>query len=327
MDFASLMAKEIAKSATPPATSKSPDESSSSTTAEKKYVKRSELEAARLAAYNEEQERIQKQREERLKLKRKLEEEEAERKQEREEKKRRLAEESKRKREAEEELKEIERRKRLGLPELATPSATEDFQDQAEDMDDSEVVQKLRELEEPARLFGESQKGRLKRYRRLVQRSITPQPRLSQGPIPTTLELVPETDMKVPAAVPKDEEGRKYLFRQLASYFLMILKEWEAALAKRDQSVKQSFQGKAAYNAMIQSRDHLRPLFKKFENADLEDGILGPVLEIVRNAQERRYVDANDGYLRLSIGKAYVLPTLPLQLLSLFSCTPRLPTC
>ena len=36
----------------------------------------------------------------------------------------------------------------------------------------------------------------------------------------------------------------------------------------------------------------------------MEDGILGPMVEIVAAAQERRYVDANDGYLRLSIGKA-----------------------
>lgn len=308
MDFASLMAKEISKSATPPTNSKSPDNDSDSTTG-KKYVKRAEVEAARLAAYNEEQERIQEQREERAMLKRKHEEEEAERKLEREEKKRRLADESKRKREAEQEMKERERRKRLGLPELPTADQADDSQDGAEgqeNMDDEEVIKKLRELEEPARLFGESEKGRLKRYRRLVQRSLTPQAQLSQGPIPTTLEPVPEVDMKVPSTLPKDDEGRKFLFRQLASYFIMILKEWEVALANREQSVKQSFQGKAAYNAMIQSRDNMRPLFKKFEMGDLEDGILEPVLEIVRNAQARRYVDANDGYLRLSIGKAYV---------------------
>lgn len=322
MDFASLMAKEISKSTTPPTTSKSQDNSSSTAT-ENKYMKRSEVEAARLAAYNEEQERLQKKREERSMLKRKLEEEEAERKQEREEKKRRLAEESKRKREIEQETKERERRKRLGLPELPTFTGTEDSQDATEDMDDHEVIQKLREFEEPARLFGESQKGRLKRYKRLVQRSLTPQPQLSQGPIPTTLELVPEADMKVPATVPKDEEGRKYLFRQLASYFIMILKEWEAALAKRDQTVKQSFQGKAAYNAMIQSRDNMRPLFKKFENWDLEDGILDPVLEIVRNAQARRYVDANDGYLRLSIGKAYVFPLFFISKISWLTFKPE----
>jgi pre-mRNA-splicing factor 18 len=45
-------------------------------------------------------------------------------------------------------------------------------------------------------------------------------------------------------------------------------------------------------------------LFRKFEKADLEESILKAIVEIVQAAQERRYVDANDGYLRLSIGKA-----------------------
>lgn len=45
-------------------------------------------------------------------------------------------------------------------------------------------------------------------------------------------------------------------------------------------------------------------LFRKFEQGDLDDDILKPVIEIVQALQERRYVDANDGYLRLSIGKA-----------------------
>jgi pre-mRNA-splicing factor 18 len=48
----------------------------------------------------------------------------------------------------------------------------------------------------------------------------------------------------------------------------------------------------------------MRPLFKKLEKFDLADSILEPVVEIVLAAQERRYVDANDGYLRLSIGNA-----------------------
>ncbi|EEP79057.1 conserved hypothetical protein [Uncinocarpus reesii 1704] len=302
MDFASLMSKEIAKSKPPRAQSSEPQ-------ADKQYVRRSELEAARLAAYNAEQERIQKEREERAEKKRKIEEDEAERNRVREEKRRRLAEESRRRREAEEEAKEAERRKRLGLS--ATPAAekTESEKESTplegeEGLSQEELVEKLRNMGEPSRLFGESDKGRLKRYRRLVQRSITPRKQLSDGPIPTTLELLPEAEMKVPEKVPANEEGKKYLFRQLASYFTMVLKEWEIALAKRDASVKNTFQGRQAYNAMVQSREYMKPLFKKFENADVEDSILGPIVEIVRNAQHRRYVDANDGYLRLSIGKA-----------------------
>ena len=90
-----------------------------------------------------------------------------------------------------------------------------------------------------------------------------------------------------------------------------MLTEWGVALAQRDEKVKESFQGKAAEMAMRQSRENMRPLFRRFERGDVEEGILEPVVEIVRAAQERRYVDANDGYLRLSIGKAYVFPFLP----------------
>ncbi|KAL2002075.1 hypothetical protein VTN02DRAFT_711 [Thermoascus thermophilus] len=316
MDFASLMAKEISKakqSATPPTSTSTPDSSSSGTQEPKKYVRRSELEAAREKAYYEEQERLRREREERAAQKRKLEEEEAERRREREEKRRRLAEESRKRREAEEAAKERERRRRLGLPEVP-PSRPESadgsskegtpLAEDGEDIDDDELIRRLREMDEPARLFGESHRARLRRYRRLVQRSITPQPRLSEGPIPTTLELVPEAEMKVPRRPPKDPEGRKFLFRQLASYFTLVLTEWEIAMAKRDQTVKQSFQGRQALNAMVQSRENMKPLFRKFEKGDLEDGILEPVVEIVFHAQERRYVDANDAYLRLSIGKA-----------------------
>lgn len=45
-------------------------------------------------------------------------------------------------------------------------------------------------------------------------------------------------------------------------------------------------------------------LFRKFEAGDLDDSLVAPIVEIVKALQERRYVDANNGYLRLSIGKA-----------------------
>lgn len=302
MDFASLMAKEISKAK--PSDTKDKKE----TTNNNKYQRRADVEAARIAAYNAEQERLQREREEKAALKRKHEEDEIERRREREEKKRKLAEESRKKREAEEEAAERQRRKRLGLPELP-PRASEEGTPvpEEDDIDDEELIKKLRELNEPATLFAETHKARLKRYRKLVQRSLTPQ--LSKGPIPTTLELVPEKDMKIPVKIPKDidPEARNFLFRQLASYFTMLLEEWAIALAKRDTSVKESFAGRQAFNAMVQSRDNMRPLFKKFETGDIDHTVLEAVVEIVHCAQERRYVDANDGYLRLSIGKAYAL--------------------
>ncbi|KAL2357105.1 Prp18 domain-containing protein [Cryomyces antarcticus] len=302
MDFASLMSAQISKAK--PSTTSSSNEPS-----QKKYLKRSELKAQRQAAYVAEQKALETARIEKLTQKRKFEEDEALRNRERDEKRRRLAEESRRRREEEEDAEERARRKRVGLPEL--PPLKRDGESEGtplpegeEDVADEELVVKLREMNEPITLFGETHRQRLRRYWRLTGKESTPAPVLSTGPIPTTLVLVPESEMKVAAKVPEGSEGRKFLFRQLASYFTMVLQEWAVALAKRDESVKTSFQGKAAYNAMVQARDNMRPLFKRLEKGELEDGILEPVVEIVKAAQERRYVDANDGYLRLSIGKA-----------------------
>ncbi|KAJ4355018.1 hypothetical protein N0V95_003289 [Ascochyta clinopodiicola] len=297
MDFAKLMSAQIkkGKESAPPAPS-----------SEKKYLKRSEIEAQRQAAYRAEQEAEERARQERLLKKRKVEEEETEREAERQEKRRRLAEESRRTREEEEEAEERKRRKRLGLPDLP-PKQTDGGEGmpvpEAEDIPEDELVDKLRTLNEPVRLFGETHKQRLKRYKKRIGTDDLAAI-MTDGPIPTTLQLVPEKDMKVELQVPKESEARKFLFRQLASYFTMVLKEWDVTLALRDVDVKESYQGKQAYAAMVQARENMRPLFKKLEKFDLLDSILEPVVEIVHAAQERRYVDANDGYLRLSIGKA-----------------------
>ncbi|PVH97753.1 tubulin nucleotide-binding domain-like protein [Periconia macrospinosa] len=298
MDFAKLMSAHIkkGKESAPPSNS-----------GDKKYLKRSELEAQRQAAYRAEQEAAERAKEERLAKKRKVEEEEAAKEEERREKRQRLAEETRRRREEEEEAEERRRRKRLGLPDLPPKNRDSDGDGtpvpEDEDMAEEELVAKLRALNEPAVLFGETHRQRLKRYKKRIGADNL-KAMMTDGPIPTTLQLVPEKDMKVDAKVPKDKEGREFLFRQLASYFTMVLKEWGATLARRDPEVKASYQGKQAQAAMLQALDNMRPLFKKLEKFDLADSILEPVVEIVHAAQERRYVHANDGYLKLSIGKA-----------------------
>lgn len=296
MDFAALMSQEISKSRPTP-----------STESTKKYLKRADLEAQRQESYLQEQQALQRDREAKLEKKRKFDEEQTARAQERDEKRRRLAEESRIRREDDEDKKERARRKRLGLPNLPPKQGSLEgspLPEGQEELSDEELFIKLRALNEPVILFGESHKQRLRRYKRLTAPEPPARPVQTSGPIPTTLALVPESSMKVPATVPSDAEGRSFLFRQLASYFTMVLTEWAVALGQRSEAVKESFQGKAAYNAMVQSRENMRPLFKKFEKGELEEGILEPVVEIVRASQERRYVDANDGYLRLSIGKA-----------------------
>ncbi|KAI1326079.1 hypothetical protein F5Y16DRAFT_376335 [Xylariaceae sp. FL0255] len=306
MDFASLMSQEIAKSKPKDKSSKdTPPSSTSTTTASttSKYQRRGEAEAEREAAYHAEQAALEAKRRAKALEKRKRDDEAAEEAAEREVRKRRLVEESRRRAEEAAAEEERKRRKRLGLPELKRPTTNDDEEDGdgEEDIPDAELTQKMRELGEPAVLFGESHRARLKRFRRLTTV-------MTKGPIPTTLVLVDEADMKVPPpdAIPQDKAGRRYLFRQLASYFTMVLREWEIALAREQNQQKdsESFASKAAINAMVSSRSNMVPLFRKFESGELDDDILKPVVEIVQAAQERRYVDANDGYLRLSIGKA-----------------------
>jgi pre-mRNA-splicing factor 18 len=309
MDFKSLMAAQIAKSKPAKAAPSAAAPASTATTdaANKKYLRRAELEAAREAEYAAEQARIEAERVERQAKKRKLEEEEAEREAVREEKRRRLAEESKRRREEEEREEERKRRKRLGLPELAeteTETAVDGDGNVAQDIPDDELRNKLRDLDQPAALFDETHAWRLRRYYRLTKKHEVV--RYHDGPIPTTLEPVEEKDLLLqpPEKKTKSADERNFLYRQLASYFNLLLKEWSVALSRRDATVKASQSGKAAQHSYLAVLKDLTPLFRRFERMDLDAGLLDPICKIVRSAQRRRYVEANDEYLTLSIGKA-----------------------
>lgn len=266
------MAKQISKTTSnsnkkSPPTPKSPTASPSAAAPSpaagpKKFISRREAEAAREAAYLAEQSRLEAERAARAATKRRREDEAADEAKAREEKRRRLAEESRLRREQREAEEERARRKRLGLPELPPPGAGEEG-DGAGDEDDEdggdvpeeELVEKLRGMGEPVALFGESHAARLRRFRRLTGPVMD-----TTGPIATTLVSVEEKDMKVPDTVPKvaDKAGRKWLYRQLASYFNMVLREWEIALAKegnRDTSA-----AKAAVNAMLSSKETMKPV-------------------------------------------------------------------
>lgn len=305
MDFAALMSQELAKKKVP-----SPSESKTAADTSK-YTRKADAEAARKEAYLAEQKRLAEEKESKAAAKRKREEDAAEEAKAREEKRQRLAEDSRRRREEKEAEEERARRKRLGLPDIKREEGTpasgsggedDELHDKASGLTDDELTAKLRSLGEPAALFGETRGARVKRYRKLTTT-------VTQGPIPTTLQLVDEKDMKVPDEIPvgSDREARRWLYRQLASYFTMVLREWELALARERAQAGGEFEtsaAKQAYSTMVQCKQTMTPLFRRFEKADLDESVLKPVVEIVKAAQERRYVDANDGYLRLSIGKA-----------------------
>lgn len=246
MDFAALMNKELSKS------------KKSSASDEKKYMKRSEVESERKAAYLAEQKALEAERAAKAEAKRKREEDAAAEHALREEKRRKLAEESRKRQQEKEWEEEQARRRRLGLPELVKGDSSADGGSSSEknggnaadDIPDDELIQKLRELGHPAILFGESHTARLRRYRKLTTV-------VTKGPIPTTLQLVDEKDMKVDGSVPKDKEGRQWLFRQLASYFTMVLTAYEQAMEEERRDTSAS---KLAYSAMVQTRENMKPV-------------------------------------------------------------------
>jgi pre-mRNA-splicing factor 18 len=176
------MSKQIQKAKTSPAPR--PAETSNS-----RYLKRSEVEAARQAAYAAEQARLEAEREDPSCQEAKT---RGRRSRARERRRNRLAEESRARREEDKSRQERLRRKRLWLPGL--PGKDEGskegtpLDDGEGDISEDELPAKLRELDEPALLFGESHRAGLRRHRKLTQRALTP--KLSDGPIPTTLELV-----------------------------------------------------------------------------------------------------------------------------------------
>lgn len=232
MDFDSLLSAELSKPAP------------------KKAVRRADIEAERRAAYEAEQKALEEKREATRAAKRKAEEEAESEKREREEKRARLGEASRKRREEEEREEERKRRARLGLPELKEEVVEEPLGEDEEDVAEEELVEKLRMLGEPVVLFGEGHAERVRRYRRLGTV-------ITNGPVPTTLELLEEKDMKVGGKVPEDKEGRRYLYRQLASYFTLVLSEYEKAMEgeKRDTMTSRS-----AYNAMVQTRENMKPV-------------------------------------------------------------------
>ncbi len=250
MDFAAVMAAQIAKA------------QADSASSGKKYAKNSEVEAQRLAAYAAEQRALEEAREAKAAAKRKREDEVALETKLRDQKRSRLAEETRQRRELKEREEERARRKRLGLPELlpsqeGTPAAgTEDDDDDDDDGDDAlsneQVCAGLRALGKPATLFGETDAQRRRRHRQL-----TAGPAAAAGPIATTLRPVEEKNMKVAEKVPADRAGRKYVYRQLASYFNMVLREWELAMEREKRDTLTS---RTAYNAMVQSKEAMKPV-------------------------------------------------------------------
>ncbi|KAI5821147.1 Prp18 domain-containing protein [Pyronema omphalodes] len=276
MDFASILSSEINKKRKQVASVSSGD---GAEPAPKKYLKRSEIEAQRQAEYAAKQRELEQQRAERAARKRAEEEEAKRRREEAKELQKRLA---------------AERREREAAAN-GTKAVVEEKTEE-EGMTEEEAIAKLREMGYPAKLFGESAQARVKRCKRLMEKREEKQ--LMEAPT----VVMSEDEMKVDAEDVK--KNPELVYKQMDAWFRLVLNEWRKALDERPVDVKESFQGQKAADAMAQAEEYMKPLFRHFKQKDLSKNVFEKICEIVVEAQKRRYVKANDVYLKLSIGNA-----------------------
>ncbi|KAI8384760.1 Prp18 domain-containing protein [Radiomyces spectabilis] len=108
----------------------------------------------------------------------------------------------------------------------------------------------------------------------------------------------------VPIDMELIRKDRDQLYMQIYTYLVHTLDEWEEAMDARPEEEKRSGQGKRAAVMQKQTAEYIKPLLRQLKKRTLEPDILARVMEITHHMQHRRYRDAQDSYLRLSIGNA-----------------------
>ncbi|EME26498.1 Pre-mRNA-splicing factor 18 [Galdieria sulphuraria] len=189
-----------------------------------------------------------------------------------------------------------------------------------------EVIERLRAWEQPATLFGETDYERYIRLRDLElrnseeskgQRNIFQQ-KLRQFKEKDELEnFYRVTEMELPSKgsaaqkvkeeIYAAEEGpeffktpEEYCFR----YMRRLLKMWKAEVEQLDEETKRTSLGRKTLATFEQTKEYLKPLFRKLKKQQLDKSILTSLEKILRYVEQREYVLANDEYLRLAIGNA-----------------------
>ncbi|KAK9368007.1 hypothetical protein V1509DRAFT_625072 [Lipomyces kononenkoae] len=296
MDFSALLAKEIAKkkqSATSSANKEDGVSKKQGVSDSPRFIRRGDVERAREQAYLEENaKREEAKRLEQEKRRQQRQEEEEER-----ERKRREAEQKylERKRARMEQEESDKRKKYKGRTNTKSPTpdsreGTVEAEELAKlgQLTESDIVDRLRMLVEPVRYFGESDKARLRRLRRAEKRAENSDERIE--------ELLATIDYHIVGQDVKSDQEKVYL--QLEKYLRYLLKEWERVLITREDTPDQAFE------TLSQTKGYLQPLFGQLRKKNLHEQIYPSLATLMMYLQQRKYRDANDTYLKLSIGNA-----------------------
>lgn len=262
MDFSSLINKEIAKKK---------QEVEGSSAGDKKYLRRGDAERERERKYREEQERIERERQEKLKRERDQEEQEREERRLKREKRSKASSET--------------------TKEANAPEAPEE--EDLPDLDKQEVKSKLRELDEPVTIFGESDNDRIKRLlnaekKQQKRKHIEEETKLLEGPI-EDLKIIPESV----------RDDQKQVNLQIRAYLKYLVAKWEVVLTERSEEA-----GDQAFDMLRQTNESIGILLKKLRKNTLHEDLFVSLATLTMYLQQKEFRQANDTYIKMSIGNA-----------------------
>jgi pre-mRNA-splicing factor 18 len=235
----------------------------SSSSPNKKFIRRKDIAAEREKRYQEEQERLKAERE--AKAAAKLEET--------------------RKREAATRARE-ERLKKEKDDKIALERSLE------KTITDEEVIERLRELGEPKTLFAETPAERKTRLEDAEMKAAVERKkkaRLEAAKQDDTPELEPLENLKPDAEelqikLSDIKKNPNKLYDQLYRYFKVVCQEWAKSMDERDPEVMQSPEGIEAFKVHQQCLEDFRPLFRALKRkvrsqctASLTSRVLNPM--------------------------------------------------
>ncbi|TMW45498.1 hypothetical protein DOY81_009420 [Sarcophaga bullata] len=195
-----------------------------------------------------------------------------------------------------------------------------------------EVIRRLRERGEPILLFGETEP---EAFQRLRQCEIS-QPEANRGFRNDFQEAMEQVDQaylqEMFANTTTSKEEKKNEFAELdesvdwesikamslkmgrnnkdydmdviMTLLTYILKLWSDQISGYSKQEKMSNKVKMARVIYTQTKEYVKPLFRKLKNRSLPDDILESLSDICKHLLNRNYIHASDAYLEMAIGNA-----------------------
>ncbi|XP_037946893.1 pre-mRNA-splicing factor 18-like [Teleopsis dalmanni] len=196
----------------------------------------------------------------------------------------------------------------------------------------TEVVRRLRDRSEPILLFGETE---IDSFNRLRQCEIT-QPESNRGFRNDFQEAMEQVDqaylqeMFANTPTAKEEKqsdvteldesvtwetiqtmaqkmgrgSKDYDMDVIITLLIFLLKLWNDQIASYSKQEKMSTKVKMARVIYTQTKEYVKPLFRKLKHHTLPEDILDSLRDICKHLLNRNYISASDAYLEMAIGNA-----------------------